>query len=82
MIAVTVGASVSAIWGGESPAAVPRPVSSVIAWNTQTIRQITESWRPYRAWVALLLRAWREAETGEIARGRRSTTCLQPPNTT
>jgi hypothetical protein len=32
--------------------------------------------------VALLLRAWREAETGEIARGRRSTTRLQPPNAT
>ena len=27
------------------------------------IHQITESWRPYRAWVALLLRAWRESET-------------------
>jgi len=35
------------------------------------IRSITDSWRPYRAWVALLLRAWREAETGEIAHGRR-----------
>jgi DNA-3-methyladenine glycosylase II len=46
------------------------------------IHQITESWRPYRAWVALLLRAWREAETGEIARGRRSTTRLQPPDAT
>jgi DNA-3-methyladenine glycosylase II len=46
------------------------------------IHQITESWRPYRAWVALLLRVWREAETGEIARGRRSTTRLQPPNAT
>jgi hypothetical protein len=34
------------------------------------------------AWVALLLRAWREAETGEIARGRRSTTRLQPPDAT
>ena len=39
------------------------------AYNTSddsVIDQITESWRPYRAWVALLLRAWREAETGEI----------------
>jgi DNA-3-methyladenine glycosylase II len=46
------------------------------------IQSITDSWRPYRAWVALLLRAWREAETGEIARGRRSATRLQPPDTT
>jgi DNA-3-methyladenine glycosylase II len=55
------------------------------AYNTSdeaAIQQITESWRPYRAWVALLLRAWREAETGEIARGRRSATHLQPPDTT
>jgi len=52
------------------------------AYNTTddaAIRSITDSWRPYRAWVALLLRAWREAETNEIARGRRSTTRLHPP---
>ena len=47
-----------------------------------TIQVITDAWRPYRAWVALLLRAWREAETNEITRGRRSTTRLQPPDTT
>jgi DNA-3-methyladenine glycosylase II len=55
------------------------------AYNTTddaTIQVITDAWRPYRAWVALLLRAWREAETNEIARGRRSTTRLQPPDTT
>ncbi len=40
--------------------------------DAAAIRSITESWRPYRAWVALLLRAWREAETNEIAHGRRS----------
>jgi DNA-3-methyladenine glycosylase II len=53
------------------------------AYNTTdavAIRSITDSWRPYRAWVALLLRAWREAETNEIARGRRSTTRLRPPD--
>ena len=50
--------------------------------DDSAIHQITESWRPYRAWVALLLRAWREVETGEIARGRRSTTRLQPPDAT
>jgi 3-methyladenine DNA glycosylase/8-oxoguanine DNA glycosylase len=42
------------------------------------INRITDTWRPYRAWVGLLLRAWREAETGEIARGRRSTTQPNP----
>lgn len=36
------------------------------------VEPVAEAWRPYRAWVALLLRAWLEAETGEIARGRRS----------
>lgn len=35
------------------------------------VEPVAEAWRPYRAWVALLLRAWLEAETGEIARGRR-----------
>ena len=55
------------------------------AYNTTddaAIRSITNRWRPYRAWVALLIRAWREAETNEITRGRRSTTRLQPPDTT
>ena len=46
--------------------------------DSAAIRSITESWRPYRAWVALLLRAWREAETGEITHGRRGTTQLKP----
>ena len=50
--------------------------------DDSAIHRITESWRPYRAWLALLLRAWREAETGEIARGRRTTTPLQPPDDT
>ncbi|HEY3729231.1 MAG TPA: hypothetical protein VGL51_18790 [Solirubrobacteraceae bacterium] len=48
------------------------------ATGNAAIRSITESWRPYRAWVALLLRAWREAETGEIAHGRRRSTHLKP----
>lgn len=55
------------------------------AYNTtddDAIRSITDGWRPFRAWVALLLRAWREAETNEIARGSRSTTRLQPPDAT
>lgn len=40
--------------------------------DENAIRAITDSWSPYRAWVALLLRAWRESETNEIALGRRS----------
>jgi DNA-3-methyladenine glycosylase II len=36
------------------------------------VEPVAEAWQPYRAWVALLLRAWLEQETGEIARGRRS----------
>lgn len=46
--------------------------------DNDVIESITDSWRPYRAWVALLLRAWREAETNEIAHGRRSNTPLPP----
>lgn len=34
------------------------------------VEPVAETWRPYRAWIALLVRAWLEAETGEIARGR------------
>ncbi len=37
--------------------------------DAEAIRSITDGWRPYRAWVALLLRAWRESETNEIALG-------------
>jgi DNA-3-methyladenine glycosylase II len=57
-------------------------IRSAYSTPDDAVQSITESWRPYRAWVALLLRAWREAETGEIARGRRSTTRLQPPDAT
>lgn len=42
------------------------------ATDEDAIRSITDAWSPYRAWVALLLRAWRESETNEIAGGRRS----------
>jgi DNA-3-methyladenine glycosylase II len=35
------------------------------------MREIAEGWAPYRTWVALLLRAQREEETGEIALGQR-----------
>lgn len=35
------------------------------------LREVAEVWSPYRTWVALLLRARREEETGEIALGQR-----------
>lgn len=35
------------------------------------LREVAEGWAPYRTWVALLLRARREEETGEIALGQR-----------
>jgi DNA-3-methyladenine glycosylase II len=57
-------------------------IRSAYGTSDEAVQQITESWRPYRAWVALLLRAWREAETGEIARGRRSTTRSRPLDAT
>jgi DNA-3-methyladenine glycosylase II len=34
------------------------------------VEAIAASWRPFRSWVAFLLRVSLEAETGEIARGR------------
>jgi len=34
------------------------------------VEPVAKRWRPYRAWVALLLRAWLESATGEIAHGR------------
>jgi DNA-3-methyladenine glycosylase II len=45
------------------------------------VEALAEAWRPYRAWVALLLRAWWEAVTGGIARGRPATVTpvLAPP---
>ena len=48
--------------------------------DNAAIRSITDRWRPYRAWVALLLRAWREAETGEIAHRTPSRTNPRPLN--
>ena len=37
-----------------------------------TLRSVADRWRPYRSWVALLLRTGREDETAEIATGRRA----------
>lgn len=42
------------------------------------VRPIAEAWRPYRSWCALLLRRWLEAETQEIATGRRATSDPAP----
>lgn len=36
-----------------------------------TLQRIADGWRPFRSWVALLLRVGREDETAEIATGRR-----------
>ncbi|HLH65623.1 MAG TPA: hypothetical protein VKV27_07965 [Solirubrobacteraceae bacterium] len=44
--------------------------------DAAAVQSITDSWRPFRAWVAFLLRVWHEAETGEIARGRRASNRL------
>jgi DNA-3-methyladenine glycosylase II len=41
--------------------------------STADLTEVAEAWRPYRTWVALLLRARREEETAEIANGRRMT---------
>ena len=35
------------------------------------LQRVSDSWRPYRTWVALLLRTWLEDETREIATGKR-----------
>lgn len=37
------------------------------------LQRVAERWRPYRTWVALLLRTWLEDETHEIASGKRAT---------
>ena len=37
------------------------------------VAPVTDAWRPYRSWCALLLRRWLETETQEIATGRRAT---------
>jgi 3-methyladenine DNA glycosylase/8-oxoguanine DNA glycosylase len=36
------------------------------------LQAIAASWRPYRTWTALLLRAWLEDVTHEITDGRRA----------
>ena len=39
--------------------------------DLEALRAVAERWRPYRTWVALLLRSWLEDVTHEIADGRR-----------
>lgn len=40
--------------------------------------RIAQQWRPYRGWVALLIRCWLEDETHEIAHGTRAGTIPTP----
>ena len=39
--------------------------------DVDTLTRITDGWRPYRTWVSLLLRTWREDESGETSGRRR-----------
>jgi 3-methyladenine DNA glycosylase/8-oxoguanine DNA glycosylase len=39
-----------------------------------TLRRVSDRWRPYRTWVAFLLRVWLEDQTTEIAKGRHADT--------
>ncbi|MGO1628681.1 MAG: DNA-3-methyladenine glycosylase family protein [Microbacterium sp.] len=55
------------------PTSEPRLAKAMTALycteNPDEHLRIAEQWRPYRSWVALLIRRWLEDETGEIARG-------------
>ena len=42
------------------------------ATTKNELKEIAEGWRPYRTWVALLMRIRREEETQEIAKGQRT----------
>lgn len=42
------------------------------ATTKNDLTEIAEGWRPYRTWVALLMRIRREEETQEIAKGQRA----------
>ena len=44
----------------------------VDAEDLDALQRLAEPWRPYRSWVAVLLRTWREEVTGEVAAGRRA----------
>jgi Glyoxalase/Bleomycin resistance protein/Dioxygenase superfamily len=66
--------------GRRSPDAFPthekrlhRAMAAVYHLNPgpEALRAIADCWRPYRTWIALLLRAWLEDVTHEIAEGRR-----------
>jgi DNA-3-methyladenine glycosylase II len=61
------------IRGANAPDALPRHESRLNAEITgrygpgRTLADISQSWRPYRTWAAVHLRALREQRTGEIA---------------
>ena len=44
----------------------------VDADDRDALQRLADTWRPYRCWVAVLLRTWREDVNGEIAAGRRA----------
>jgi DNA-3-methyladenine glycosylase II len=59
--------------GANAPDALPRHERRLDAEITErygpshTLAEISQAWRPYRTWAAVLLRALREQRTGEIA---------------
>jgi DNA-3-methyladenine glycosylase II len=61
------------IRGANAPDALPRHERRLDAEITErygpghTLAEISQAWRPYRTWAAVLLRALREQRTGEIA---------------
>jgi DNA-3-methyladenine glycosylase II len=64
--------------GANAPDALPRHERRLDAEIAErygpgrTLAEVSETWRPYRTWAAMHLRALREQRTGEIA-GRRVT---------
>jgi DNA-3-methyladenine glycosylase II len=60
--------------GANAPDALPRHerrLDAEIAERygpSRTLADVSQAWRPYRAWAAVYLRALREQRTGEIAR--------------
>ena len=61
------------IRGANAPDALPRHERRLDAEIAErygpgrTLAEVSEAWRPYRAWAAVHLRALREQRTGEIA---------------
>jgi DNA-3-methyladenine glycosylase II len=66
-------AELAVVRGANAPDALPRHERRLDAEITErygpshTLAEISQTWRPYRTWAAVLLRALREQRTGEIA---------------